>query len=160
MRFQKILATAATAAMALAVTAGPAAADHTKGKKYLDASLTREAAVAAEDPFGVAPAGSSGEGAFYLNHGQDRFCAFLDFDLPDGVTMVALHVHEKAPGTQNGGVVIQLSDLISEDGQSTAGCVTADREFLRGILSSPDDYYVNAHTNEGLSVIRTEFGRS
>lgn len=156
MRIRDVLATAAAATMALAVTAGPAAADHTKGKKYLDVDLTRQAAIEAGDNFGAAPAGSSGEGALYLNHGQERFCAFLDFELPDDLGIAALHLHEKADGSQNGPVVIDLSSLIAEDGLSSEGCVTGDREFIRGVLSEPDEYYVNAHVDTDLSVVRVE----
>lgn len=160
MRFRKMLAGAAIAATSLAMVAGPAAADNTKGKKYLGLELTRQAAIDAGDNFGVAPEGSSGEGAMYLNHGQERFCVDLDFDLPEGVAIVALHLHEKAPGAQNGGVVIQASGLLAGDGQSAAGCVEGDREFLRGVLSEPSEYYINAHTNQGLTVVRTELGRN
>ncbi len=160
MRIRTILASAAIAATSLALVAGPAAADHTKGKKYLDVQLTRDAAIEAGDNFGVAPEGSSGEGAVYLNHGQERFCAFFDFDLPEDVSIVALHLHEKAEGSQNGGVVVNLGGLLAEDGQSSQGCVEADREFIRGVLSAPSDYYINAHTSAGATVIRTEFGQN
>ena len=167
MRIRSILASTAIAAVGLAALAGPAAADHTKGKKYLDLDLTREAAIAANDNFGVAPEGSSGEGAMYLNHGQERFCLSLEFELPQDVEIVALHLHEKAPGSQNGPVVVQASGLLAEDGQSAEGCTTGDREFLRGVLSSPEDYYINAHTDDvttvdvlELTVVRTEIGRN
>jgi|GEM_PF-6582163 len=166
MRIRTILASTAIAAVGLAALAGPAAADHTKGKKYLDLDLTREAAIAADDSFGVAPEGSSGEGAMYLNHGQERFCLFLDFELPQDVEIVGLHLHEKETGSQSGPVVIQASGLIADDGLSAQGCVTGDREFLRGVLSEPDDYYINAHTDDvttdglDLTVVRTEIGRN
>ena len=164
MRIRHLLATAAVAAMTLGVAAGPASADHTKGKKYLDVELTREAAIEAGDSFGVAPEGTSGEGALYLNAGQDRFCVDLDFEVPEGVTFAAIHLHEKAPGSQSGPVVVQLSGTI--DGDTADGCADADREFLRGVLTSPDEYYVNAHfVGEGieageLPVVRTEIGRN
>ncbi len=160
MRIRTLLASAAIAATSLAMVAGPAAADHTKGKKYLDVELTREAAIAADDGFGVAPEGSSGEGAVYLNHGQERFCAFFDFELPEGVSIVAMHLHEKEDGEQNGPPVIFLDSLIAEDGQSSSGCVTGDREFIRGVLSAPSDYYINAHTSVDATVIRTELGQN
>lgn len=154
----RFLAVGVAAAGVLALTAGPAQADHTKGKKYLDLELTREAALEAGDSFGAAPEGSSGSGAMYLNPGQERFCLFLDFELPEGVEIVALHLHEKVPGTQNGGVAIDAGTLLADDGQSSSGCVAGPREELEGLLSSPEEYYVNAHTNDDLTVVRTELG--
>ena len=165
----RTLAIGAAAAGILALTAGPAQADHTKGKKYLDLELTPQAAVEADDPFGAAPEGSVGTGAMYLNHGQERFCLFLDFELTEGVQIVALHLHEKAPGEQNGGIAIDATELISqEDGLSTSGCLSAERTELRGVLSNPEDYYINAHTNaddpeaefRDLSVVRTELSHN
>ncbi|MCO8128999.1 CHRD domain-containing protein [Acidimicrobiia bacterium EGI L10123] len=156
----RTLAVGAAATGILALTAAPAQADHTKGKKYFDLELTPQAAVDADDPFGAAPEGSVGTGAMYLNHGQERFCLFLDFDLPEDVQIVALHLHEKAPGEQNGGIAIDASDLIVDGGESTTGCMTGDRDSLRGVLSDPDEYYINAHTNEDLTVVRTELGRN
>ena len=168
MKLRTIAAGAVATAGILALTAAPAQADHTKGKKYLDLELTPQPAIDADDPFGAAPAGSSGEGAMYLNAGQERFCLFLDFDLPEGVEIVALHLHEKDPGAQNGGIAIDATELIADDGLSTEGCVSGARDELRGVLSNPDDYYINAHTNaddpdaafRNLSVVRTELGRS
>lgn len=168
MKLRNIAVGAVAAAGMLALTAAPAQADHTKGKKYFDLELTRQAAIDANDNFGPAPVGSSGAGDMYLNAGQERFCLFLDFDLPEGVEVIALHLHEKAPGTQNGPIVIEASDLVAEDGKSSSGCVTGDREFLRGVLSEPDQYYINAHTNvddpeteiQGFSVVRTELGHN
>lgn len=162
MRFRNLLAGAAIAATSLALVAGPAAArpDQPSGKAYQGLELTRQAAIDAGDNFGVAPEGSSGEGAMYLNHGQRQFCLDLEFDLPEGVSILALHLHEKAPGAQNGGVVIQASGLLAGDGQSADGCVEGDREFIRGVLSEPSEYYINAHTNVGLTVVRTEIGRN
>lgn len=161
---RRVLTVIASTVMTLGLLAGPVSADHTKGKKFRDVSLTRAAAIEAGDPFGVAPEGSSASGALYLNHGKNRFCAFLDFEIPTGFALVALHVHEKAPGTMNGPVVIDLSSTI--DGSSAGGCVTAARDSLRGILSSPGDYYVNAHIDDTttaaleLTVVRTEFGHN
>lgn len=156
----RTLAVGAAAAGILALTAAPAQADHTKGKKYFDLELTPQAAVDANDPFRPAPDGSSGEGAMYLNAGQERFCLFLEFDLPGDLRIDALHLHEKAPGEQNGGIAIDASQLIVEDGQSSTGCLTGDRESLRGVLSDPGDYYINAHTSADLTVVRTELGRN
>ncbi|MFP5322476.1 MAG: CHRD domain-containing protein [Acidimicrobiia bacterium] len=159
MKLRTAIVGVAAAAGLLALTAGPAQADHTKGKKYLDLELTREAAIAAEDPFGAAPEGSSGEGAMYLNHGQERFCLFLEFELPPDVEIVALHLHEKAPGTQNGDIAIDATQLIA-DADSTTGCMSADREEIRGVLSNPEDYYINAHTSVDATVVRTELDRN
>lgn len=151
------------AVLSVVLFAPTASADHTKGKKYLDVTLTRDAAIAADDGFGIAPEGTAGAGAMYLNHGQERFCLFLDFEAPEGVTIIALHLHEKdadSANPQTGPVVIDVSGQISEDGLSSSGCVIADREFLRGVLSSPDEYYVNAHTSDGLTVVRANIGQN
>lgn len=153
----------AVAMLLLGLIAGPASADHTKGKKYLDIQLTREAAIEADDGFGIAPEGTSGSGAMYLNHGQERFCLFLDFELPADVTIVALHLHEKDPASANpqtGPVAIDASPLLVDGGTASQGCVEGDREFLRGVLSSPDEYYINAHTTDGASVIRANIGQN
>lgn len=154
------------AVLSAGMLAGPAEADHTKGKKYRDFELTTAAAAAAEDEFGVAPEGSFGEGAMYLNAGKERFCLFLDFDVPEDYTVAALHLHEKDPSSANpqtGPIVIDASSLIT-DGTASEGCVTGDRATLRGVLSEPDDYYVNAHYSDGtpgeLPVIRGNIGRN
>lgn len=165
MRMRTLATVAATAAIGLATVAGPAAADHTKGKKYLDLDLTREAAAAADDGFGVAPEGTSGTGNMYINAGQERFCFFSDIETPEDVTFDAIHLHEKDADSDNpltGPVVINLTGLIvdsDEDGQTdgTRGCVTADKKLLRDVLREPSDYYINAHF-EGIGpVIRANF---
>ena len=81
MRIRHLLATAAVAAMTLGVAAGPASADHTKGKKYLDVELTRDAAIEAGDDFGAAPEGTRGSGALYVNHGRQIFQPWQSIDL-------------------------------------------------------------------------------
>ena len=58
MRIRTILVSTAAAAVTLAALAGPAAADHTKGKKC------------------------------------------LDFELPEDVQIVALHLHRRHPGAR------------------------------------------------------------
>ena len=172
MHVRKTIAIGVAAAGFLAMGIGTAQADHTKGKKYLDVELTREAAIAADDGFGIAPEGTAGSGAMYLNHGQERFCLFLDFETPDDVDIIAMHLHEKSAedNPQTGPVVIDASPLLrdedgallfDEDGdQISRGCVSGDREFLRGVLSEPDEYYVNAHTSDGLTVIRANIGQN
>ena len=162
MNLRTLPAALAVAALSVGLVASPAHADHTKGKKYRDFELTRSAAAAVNDPFGVAPAGTSGEGAMYLNAGKKRFCLFLDFEVPEGNAIVAMHLHEKdADGAnpQVGPIVIDASSLLNEDGTASSGCVSADRSVLRGVLSSPDDYYVNAHTQD-LSVVRGNIGQN
>jgi hypothetical protein len=160
MKLRTALAGVALGTGLITAVAAPAQADHTKGKKYFDLELTREAAIEAGDNFGPAPENTSGAGAMYLNAGQERFCLFLDFEVPDGVQIVALHLHEKAPGAQNGPVAIDVTSRLAADGRSSSGCVAGPRETLRDLLSDPDEYYINAHTNQDLTVVRTELGHN
>lgn len=163
MKLRTIPVALAAAALSVGLVASPASADHTKGKKYRDFDLTRSAAIAANDPFGIAPAGTSGSGAMYLNAGKQRFCLFLDFELPADTRMVAMHLHEKdADGAnpQVGPIVVDASSLLNDEGTASSGCVSADRSVLRGVLSEPGDYYVNAHTSDSLSVVRGNIGRN
>lgn len=164
MRIRTLLASAAIAATSLAVVAGPAAADHTKGKKILGLDLTVEAAVAAADGFGIAPEGTSGTGDMYINAGQERFCFFSDITTTDDADFAAIHLHEKdadSANPQTGPVVIDLTSLITEEADGTAGCVEADTQLLREVLSAPSDYYINAHFVvdgvDGIPVIRANF---
>ncbi len=163
MKIRTAVTAVSAAVISASLVAAPASADHTKGKKYRDFELTRSAAIAADDGFGIAPEGTSGDGAMYLNNGKKRFCLFLDFEVPEGTSIVALHLHEKDPESDNpqtGPVVIDASSLLADGGTASRGCVTGDREFLRGVLSEPDEYYVNAHTNDNLTVIRGDIGRN
>lgn len=162
MRLRTLFTALAAAVLSVGVAAAPASADHTKGKKY-DLELTRAAAIAVNDPFGIAPEGTSGSGTLSLNPGQERFCLNLDFTVPEGTTIVAMHLHEKdADGAnpQVGPIVVDATSLINDAGDASSGCVSADRSVLRGVLMDPDDYYVNAHTSDDLSVVRGNLGRN
>ncbi len=165
MRTRKVLTTAAAGLTALAIVALPADAAHTKGKKLHGLQLTAAAAQAANDGFGVL-ADTSGSATLYLNHGQDRVCIRAEFD---GQEIVALHIHEKdadSDNPQTGPVVVDFAAALDADDPATDTqeadvCLTGqdNRDTIRGILSTPDEYYINAHGPD-LSVIRTNLGHN
>ena len=135
---KKLSAVAATAAVALVGAAGVAAAGPggATGGQPFDVNLVAGEEVA---PF-IGVQGASGEGVLRFNRGQERICADIEID---GFTPALAHIHEGVAGT-NGGVVVNLTSLITESGD-IVGCVDAERSLVKQISKNPEDYYVNTH---------------
>ena len=98
---------------------------------------------AAEVPGPGDPDGS-GTAAITLNVGQSEVCFGI---VVSGITLPAIgaHIHA-APVGSPGPVVVALTP---PDGNGvSSGCVTVDRELVKQILKSPEQYYVNVHTSD------------
>ena len=129
------LSAALAAGLALVGAGSAVAAPPAQAGKPLSTTLTPAEEVA---PFsGVA--GASGRADLRLNVGQGTICVDL---ATSGFDLRLAHVHEGAAGT-NGGVVVDLSRLIS--GDSAVGCVPVARSLVKEISKQPADYYVNTH---------------
>lgn len=155
MHLRRTLTTGVAALAIGTMTVTAASAAHT-GKKIDGLEFSTQTAIERDDSFGALE-GASGTGGISFNIGKGIFCIDATFE---GKDIEALHVHEKADGSQSGPVVVQLSGLLAEDGLSADGCVDVDREVLRGIASEKGEYYINAHDAPSLRVIRTELPRN
>ncbi len=123
------LASVVTLSVALA---GPAMA----GGAKLSATLTGAAEVPPTDPDG------SGTATLTVNVGRSEVCYDIvvrDITLP----AIGAHIHVAPAGT-NGPVVVALAP--PDASGVSGGCVSADRELVKAILKSPEQYYVNVHT--------------
>ena len=142
----------ATALLALAVVAPAAQADHPGGGGVTyNLVLTG----AAERPGPGDPDGS-GTARLRLNPGQEEVCfelAVTNITLPT----TGAHIHE-APATTSGPIVVHL--LAPGASGTSAGCVSADRDLIREIVRSPENYYVNVHTQPfyGPGAVRAQLG--
>jgi len=84
----------------------------------------------------------SGTVEITLNHGQGQVCWILTVAGID--TANAAHIHRGVSG-ERGAVVVPLE--APADGSSD-GCADADRELIKEILQSPEQFYVNVHNAE------------
>jgi hypothetical protein len=65
-----------------------------------------------------------------------------------GVDVTMAHIHKGAAGA-NGDVVVNFFAYESPlDASSKSGCVTAKEAVVKGLASSPGNYYVNLHSPE------------
>ena len=115
------------------------AAKRLDGAVHGGVGLTAELLGSNEVP-GPGDADGSGTAVVTLNHGQQEVCHELSVADIDAAT--AAHIHS-APAGVNGPIVIFLT--IPSSG-SSAGCAEdVDRELIKSIIQSPEDYYVNVH---------------
>lgn len=106
------------------------------GGRPLTATLSGDQEVPPADPDG------SGTATVTLNHGQGEFC--YELSVTDIGAAAAAHIHS-APAGQNGGVVIPLT---APSGGSSSDCLSVDRELIKAILQTPENYYFNVHNPE------------
>lgn len=59
---------------------------------------------------------------------------------------VAAHIHEKAAGSDSGGVVIGFTPLASFSGGTLTGTFPVDAALAGRIVTNPGNFYVNVHT--------------
>jgi hypothetical protein len=96
--------------------------------------------------------GGTGTASLKLNPGG-KVC----YDVEVTLTTAGDVPHEPAPGLgsghihflSTGGIAVDLKTTFEAVGGGTfvaAGCVHDDRDLVRDILASPEDYYVNIHT--------------
>lgn len=87
--------------------------------------------------------GGSGTAMITLNPGQRTVCWTLSFDLSDGQTAFAAHIH-RAPAGSNGPIVVPLSVAVPEG--TSSGCASVDQGLILEILTNPAGFYANVHS--------------
>ena len=87
----------------------------------------------------------SGTAWLTLNYGQSEVCWTISVEDIALTGTTAAHIHE-APAGSAGDVVVTLSGPDANGWAS--GCTEVDREEIKDILQSPEDYYVNVHNSE------------
>jgi hypothetical protein len=139
------------AALAVTGAAGLALAQGDEAGRPVTVQMTG----AAERPGPGDPDGS-GTAVFRLNPGQERVCfeiSVQDILLPT----IGAHIH-RADVNSPGPIVIGLTPP-DADGTSE-GCVQADRQLIRDILTNPSAFYVNVHTTDfPAGAVRAQLGR-
>jgi hypothetical protein len=111
---------------------------------------------AAEVPGPGDPDGS-GTAWITLNQGQSEVCWTIfveDITLPS----TGAHIHVGTV-TESGGVVVALT--APDATGSASGCITADPELIKAIRQTPENYYVNVHTEPlyAAGALRGQLGR-
>jgi hypothetical protein len=134
MRLRLVALVALVAALAVATVA---AADD--GGRPFTTALTG----AAEVP-GPGDPNASGTASLRLNPGQGEVCFDISWADVDG-EVFASHIHV-GTATEAGPVVITLFTGSFGGSGSVSDCVDADRDLLRAILQTPENYYVNVHS--------------
>lgn len=147
----KLALSLSIAAVAITGAAALAAAQGDEAGRPITVQMTG----AAERPGPGDPDGS-GTAVFRLNPGQGRICFELSVE---DITLPAsgAHIHR---GDVNvaGPIVVPLTPP-DADGTSD-GCVEADRQLIRDILSNPGAFYVNVHTSDfGPGAVRAQLTR-
>jgi hypothetical protein len=129
------LLTLSLTAVAGATVAIAAAAPATAGPTtVLRTALTGEAEVPKPgDPDG------KGNGVVRVDRSSNEICVVITTHGTE--PLLAGHIHEKAEGSEVGGVVVPLTQ-VSET--KFKGC-TINRDVAAGLLSMPSDYYLNVH---------------
>ena len=124
-------ATAALAALALALSSGPAIGAPVK----LTATLTGAAETGGGD--------TDGSGGFTatVDPETNDFCYSLWGDKLGKMTMA--HVHVGAVGVDGGPVI-----TLAVTGKNDDACLAIDKDKLQPIVDNPAGYYVNIHSEE------------
>lgn len=122
------VATTALAALALALSSGPALGAPVK----LTATLTGAGESPAADPDGV------GGFTATVDPETNDFCYSLWGDKIGKPTMA--HVHKGAAGTSGPPVI-----TLTVTGKGDDLCIAVDKDKLQPIVDAPGDYYVNIH---------------
>ena len=129
------LLTLSLTAVAGATVAIAAAAPATAGPTtVLRTALTGEAEVPGPgDPDG------KGNGVVRVDRSSGQICVVITTHGTE--PLLAGHIHEKAEGSQLGGIAVTLTKVSDT---RFKGC-TVDQEVAAGLLSMPSDYYLNVH---------------
>lgn len=127
----RIAPTAALAALALALSSGPALGAPVK----LGATLSGAGESPAADPDGV------GGFTATVDPETNDFCYTLWGDKIGKPTMA--HVHKGAAGTSGPPVI-----TLTVTGKGDDMCIAVDKDKLQPIVDAPGDYYVNIHNAE------------
>jgi hypothetical protein len=113
---------------------------------------------AAEVP-GPGDANATGTASLILNPGQEEVCLDISWADVDG-EVFAGHIHVGG-ATVAGPVVITLFTGSFSGTDSVSGCVTADRDLIRAIITNPEGYYVNVHSRPDFpgGAVRGQLGK-
>ena len=137
------LALSATACLAIigAALANPVA----EGGRKFTVELTGEAEVTAAGVPNQGDLAATGTARIIVNPGQSRVCwEITTGNFTAGTTaIVGAHIHV-APSTTTGPVVVPLTATLNG---TSAGCADVTRALADAIRKSPQNYYVNVHTN-------------
>ena len=110
---------------------------------------------AAEVPGPGDPDGS-GTAVLWLNPGQEEVCWEIQVS---AITLPAsgAHIHV-GTASEFGAILVHLSR--PDASGFSSGCTTVDRDVIKAIIQSPENYYVNAHTQPlyGAGAIRGQLG--
>lgn len=137
MRTRLVALAALAVVIALAIAVAPAFGDD--GGRPFTTTLTG----AAEVP-GPGDPDASGTAFLRLNPGQGEVCVDISWADVNG-EVFASHIHV-GTATEAGPVVITLFTGSFGGSGTVSQCVEADRDLLRAILQSPENYYVNLHS--------------
>lgn len=141
-RMTTFLSLAAATGMIGAAFAAPVS----EGGRKFSTELRGEAEVTSAGVPNQGDLTATGTAKIIVNPGQSRVCWEITTgdDFAAGTTsIVGAHIHVGA-STTTGSVVVPLTATI--DGTST-GCVDVTRELADAIRKTPENYYVNVHTN-------------
>ena len=139
-----------TTILSLAVATGMVstafAAPASEGGRKFSTNLTGEAEVTAAGVPNQGDLAATGAATITVNPGQSRVCWEITTgdDFTAGTTsIVGAHIHVGA-STTTGPVVVPLTATI--DG-TTTGCADVTRQLADAIRKTPENYYINVHTN-------------
>lgn len=133
-------------AAAMGLISAAFAAPVSEGGRKFSTDLTGEAEVTSAGVPNQGDLTATGSARVIVNPGQSRVCWEITTgdDFTAGTTLiVGAHIHVGA-STTTGPVVVPLTATI--DGTST-GCANVTRELADAIRKTPENYYVNVHTN-------------
>lgn len=114
------------------------------GRPYV-IDLTGEAEVTAAGVPNQGDLDGTGTVRLTLNPGTGEVC--YEFEVHDVATILAAHIHGRAPSTTTAGVLIPMSPTGSDAADGTwSGCTGGvDRDLILAIFQEPELYYVNVH---------------
>ena len=129
----------------LAVMGAAAANPVLEGGKRFTIELTGEAEVTAAGVPNQGDLSATGTAHITINPGQSRVCwEITTGNFTAGTTaIVGAHIHV-APATTTGPVVVPLTAALNG---TASGCADVTRALADAIRKTPQNYYVNVHTN-------------
>ncbi|HEX6581582.1 MAG TPA: CHRD domain-containing protein [Actinomycetota bacterium] len=100
---------------------------------------------AAERPTAGDP-DATGTARVTVNPGTREVCWSVSVDNVD-LPVIAAHIHIGGADTFGPPVIFLLPEGVSDADGEFSGCSTIDRSLAFALLLSPEDYYVNVHTD-------------
>ena len=140
------VALTAAAGSTVLLTAGAGTAENTStggSGRTLTAVLSGANEVGPQGQANVGDPDGAGQAEITINAGRGELC--FDLAWQNTGPLAAAHIHE-APAGVNGPVVVGFPRTTFRAPGVANGCITVERDVLRGILTDPTGYYVNFHT--------------